>query len=178
MRGVRDLKRRHREDLFARCAKRHAARRQDPEPRRSLDEFDQMWHNPHDLFEVIEDEKAFAGAQLILEGPEEGQDPGVAQPNRAGNCSQYQLRVTNAAERDEIGAIGEIMPEFFHQHLGEMSLADPARPGEREQPDLLFNKRAPNKRAFRFPSNQRSPWRKWTNHGRELPGVTIPVAHS
>ena len=132
-----------------------------------------MRRNRHDLFEIVEDEKEFGSAQRDLEILDQGQGPGVAQSNGAGNSSQHQFRVAKAAERDKIRTIGKIMPEFIHQHVGEMGLADTAGSGEREQPDVLFNKRAPDTRAFRFPSDQRSPWRKWTNHGLELRGKTI-----
>ena len=87
------------------------------------------------VLEIVDDQQQVLGGQEAFGGlvgrlAREHDDPERAD-DRRGNVLGSLLR----GERDEMRAVGEVCLHSARGLEGESCLADPARPGEGEQPD-------------------------------------------
>ena len=121
--------RRHAELVLALDAQRGAARDHELALRRGGQQAAELGRGVEHLLEVVDHEQDRVPRQhrgrLAL-----------ARAERLGDLGRDQRRVLEARQRDEPGAVGELRREPVRELEREVRLADPARAGQREQPDV------------------------------------------
>ena len=85
------------------------------------------------LLEVVEDQQAGPGREVLHQQLHGRSDAAVRQPDGPGDRARHQLRLAERLERDEPDTVGIAVRGCGGELEGEPGLADPARAGEGEE---------------------------------------------
>ena len=108
-------------------AQTRAARDQDAQPRRRLQQLADEWGRFEQLLEVVQEEQELASAQLVLERV-------LGEPERLRDRRSDERRVDERGQADEPDAVGERAGELVCRPKRDPRLAGAAGPGERDDP--------------------------------------------
>ncbi len=132
--GLGQRERRHRVALLGLQSERLATGGQDGERRTRLEHAADEGRGGEQLLEVVDDQQQVLGGQEADGGVVGGFAGEHDDPERLHDRRGHILGSVQRGERDEVRAVGEVRLDRAPGLHGESCLADPAGPGEREQP--------------------------------------------
>jgi len=116
--------------------KHRAARDQDLEPAAAREELVELGGDAHDLFEVVQHEQGRRFTKMLdqdVESPPRAFDAGA---HGGGDARQHELRLPDGSEGHEHCSLRVPILQLLSYGDRQSGLADAARTGEGDQPDL------------------------------------------
>ncbi len=136
----RQRERRHGQELLATDPQRLAARHEECELRASADQLGGVIGGRHHLFEVVEDEEELARPKVLGERVPQVVVARHREASRLGDRDEDGDGFARLRQVDEEDAVGVVLEDVRRRLDGQSRLADPARAGERHEPDRVAPK--------------------------------------
>ena len=141
-RAGRQRERRHGQELLAADPQCLAARHEEREPRALPDQLRGVVGCRHHLFEVVEHEEEPARPEVRRERLAQVVIARDREARRLGDRHEDGGRLARVREIDEEDAVGVVLEGVRRRLDGQPRLADPARSGQRHEPDRVAAKQA------------------------------------
>ena len=138
----RQRERRHGQELLAADPQRLAARHEEREPRALPDQLRGVVGCRHHLFEVVEHEEEPARPEVRRERLAQVAIARDREARRLGDRDEDGGRLARVREIDEEDAVVVVLEGVRRRLDGQSRLADPARAGQRHEPDRVAAKQA------------------------------------
>lgn len=108
-----------------------------------------------DLFEVVEDQQLATVPDRVAHALEERPVPLLDDAESAGYGAHHQTGIAKRFERDEDHRGDEARIQIRGDGEGQSGLANPTRPGQRQEPDGWIGEQGPCRGELLLPTNQR-----------------------